>query len=614
MKMLGELQSPCSTEECRFGFAISNLGDVDKDGKEDFAVGAPNEGPDGSGAIYVYYGKNINDGHFGRFQKLELKGLNLKGFGYSISKEVVDVDANQFNDLAVGAPFSDSAVLLKSRPVIRFKPVVKAFGPSAVDPKSGRFEVDLRIENMINTQGKGKVKIDVELNDDRVNKPDSVNDQDITSGQKNIKVIFTSSNDFGVTENDLEEPKPIRINFKLQFELNCRQGLKCPVFDQNMKLNHSVTATVEIFSGCTGSVCQCDLGLQSTVTKTEIVVGKDKELKLTYDIPNQGTEPGYGAKLALKSNIKLKTPNRLVGLKNCEVKGNDRTELECDLTKIKKSQTSKIELRLPLPGENFEDHETFEITPTLHSDCNGEKKETTLDKTSLKLDFKSDLRIKVPEGQELRYARDLQKKLVQTIEVTNFGPSFTNKATKVSIFLPKYDFIKSVQIEESICVLKSNFQVPKGFKSDEEIKNYFCESKETCQAYECTIAKHWGKDETKTIDIEFNIGPFDSESQVPNSFILHTQAKIEDQELVFTTIKLFSGALGAIERLKQNWPIILGVSLGILVVAGTLLTLWKTGVLAKMRPYQLDEEEVKREHRKSQMRMSVRYSNIPQTE
>ena len=97
--------------------------------------------------------------------------------------------------------------------------------------------------------------------------------------------------------------------------------------------------------------------------------------------------------------------------------------------------------------------------------------------------------------------------------------------------------------------------------------------------------------------------------QVPEDFILHTQAKIENQEPVFATYKLFTTTnLGALERLKQNWPIVLGTFLSILVVAGTLVALWKTGVLAKMRPYQLDEEEVKRERRKSSMRLSVRYS------
>lgn len=37
----------------RFGFAITNLGDLNKDGFDDIAIGAPYEG---NGVIYVYQG------------------------------------------------------------------------------------------------------------------------------------------------------------------------------------------------------------------------------------------------------------------------------------------------------------------------------------------------------------------------------------------------------------------------------------------------------------------------------------------------------------------------------------------------------------------------------
>ena len=57
--------------------------------------------------------------------------------------------------------------------------------------------------------------------------------------------------------------------------------------------------------------------------------------------------------------------------------------------------------------------------------------------------------------------------------------------------------------------------------------------------------------------------------------------------------------------MKANWAIYLGVSLGVLMAVGTVLILWKSGVLAKMRPYKLDEEVVKAERRKSRIRMSM---------
>lgn len=37
----------------RFGFAIANLGDLNQDGYEDIAIGAPYEG---KGTVYIYLG------------------------------------------------------------------------------------------------------------------------------------------------------------------------------------------------------------------------------------------------------------------------------------------------------------------------------------------------------------------------------------------------------------------------------------------------------------------------------------------------------------------------------------------------------------------------------
>ena len=48
----------------RFGFSLVNLGDIDDDGLEDFAVGAPYTDADSSpsyGSVFIFYGrKNLN--------------------------------------------------------------------------------------------------------------------------------------------------------------------------------------------------------------------------------------------------------------------------------------------------------------------------------------------------------------------------------------------------------------------------------------------------------------------------------------------------------------------------------------------------------------------------
>ena len=46
----------------RFGASLANIGDIQKDGFEDFVVGSPYDGEDHSGAIYVYRGVVDNFG------------------------------------------------------------------------------------------------------------------------------------------------------------------------------------------------------------------------------------------------------------------------------------------------------------------------------------------------------------------------------------------------------------------------------------------------------------------------------------------------------------------------------------------------------------------------
>lgn len=103
----------------RFGFAIGNLGDLNKDGYDDIAVGAPYEG---NGAIYIYLGSPqgivTEPSQVIRAENLQVFDLKIKTLGYSLSTNGIDLDQNDYPDLIAGAYESDVAILIRARPIV----------------------------------------------------------------------------------------------------------------------------------------------------------------------------------------------------------------------------------------------------------------------------------------------------------------------------------------------------------------------------------------------------------------------------------------------------------------------------------------------------------------
>ncbi|NWT76977.1 ITA3 protein, partial [Prunella himalayana] len=93
-----------------FGFALASIGDINQDGFQDIAVGAPFEGP---GKVYIYHSsaEGLRDRPRQVISGSELGPTKIKTFGYSLSGGL-DMDGNSYPDLLVGS-LGERVVLLR---------------------------------------------------------------------------------------------------------------------------------------------------------------------------------------------------------------------------------------------------------------------------------------------------------------------------------------------------------------------------------------------------------------------------------------------------------------------------------------------------------------------
>ncbi|XP_058063373.1 integrin alpha-PS1 [Anopheles bellator] len=109
--------------ESRFGTAIANCGDLNRDGLNDVAIGAPYEAT-GRGRVYIYFG-TINGLSAEPAQTIDppdsfAKPSDWRTFGSSLAG-THDLDGNSYPDLIVGSYGSDRVTALLARPIINIR-------------------------------------------------------------------------------------------------------------------------------------------------------------------------------------------------------------------------------------------------------------------------------------------------------------------------------------------------------------------------------------------------------------------------------------------------------------------------------------------------------------
>ncbi|CAG07590.1 unnamed protein product, partial [Tetraodon nigroviridis] len=131
----------------RFGSSLAVLPDLNADGFNDLAIGAPLEN-NGQGSIYIFHGngrQRISQTYSQRISASDVRP-GLKFFGISISQSSFDLSKDGLPDLAVGS--KGTVVLLRSKPIVMIKADV-SYSPKQIGTQNSNCSVPPEIKAQI---------------------------------------------------------------------------------------------------------------------------------------------------------------------------------------------------------------------------------------------------------------------------------------------------------------------------------------------------------------------------------------------------------------------------------------------------------------------------------
>ncbi|XP_043570155.1 integrin alpha-E-like isoform X1 [Chiloscyllium plagiosum] len=291
-----------SYTNARFGVAIANIGDINMDGYNDVAIGAPLE-EDHRGSIYIFNGHK--DGiHKAHSQRISGKDVLLEPlyFGQSVAGSS-DVDTDGILDITVGA--QDNVVVLSSRPVINIgtnvtffpKLVPLSFTTSHEQEKIIQVSVcftaqskfaslDLKnsyVNYTINLDTKQKTKrVTFAMNDGT---PDSISDY--------VRISLDACKNYSLIVQHCTMDCVSAIIVEVNYTLNNTEkkpGLPLPILDHFSNLSSCVELKFQKDCG-SDNICKANLKLESKLPENFTwIVGKTKEVSLNILLSNTGED------------------------------------------------------------------------------------------------------------------------------------------------------------------------------------------------------------------------------------------------------------------------------------------------------------------------------------
>ncbi|XP_019630552.1 PREDICTED: integrin alpha-5-like [Branchiostoma belcheri] len=340
----------------RFGTSMVAMGDMDSDGFNDVAIGAPYAGKAGEGAVYIYRG---SPGGLTKEPSLAIEassvGTCLKSFGYSLSGGV-DIDGNLYPDLAVGAFESDAATVFRSVPVIDVITAVLNVRPKVVDPETRRCNTDdgrraacftamLCVEygghGVPDTQD---FLVSVVLDGPLLPLQRAVLKQDTPQLAMSLLKRQTSCMmlEVHLKEEIRDKLTPISVEVTLSLPQQLITGQLSPVLRPDAETY--LSAQVNMSRNCgLDDICVPDLGVQASGSTTTIYVGDTTSVILDVTVSNRGEE-------SYESHLYVLVPEEVdyVGAQRMET----NTPAMCSYTAAGTGGTVNCEVGNPLKADS----------------------------------------------------------------------------------------------------------------------------------------------------------------------------------------------------------------------------------------------------------------------
>ncbi|KFP38272.1 Integrin alpha-8, partial [Chlamydotis macqueenii] len=340
----------------RFGSAITHLGDLNQDGYNDIAIGAPFAGEDRRGKVLIYngYSNGLNTNPSQVLNGAWASQSMPSGFGFTLRGDS-DVDKNDYPDLIVGAFGAGKAVVYRARPVVTvnaqliLNPMIVNLENKTCQLPDSQLLVAWMLFLAVVDQRKAFFMLKGELQLDSLKQKGAVKRTlffDYHQSHHYFSIVIERQKqlrcqDFLVYLRDETEfrdklsPININLNYSLD-ESHFEDSLTVkPILNYYQK--SSVTEQAYILVDCgEDNLCIPDLQLSAMPDKDQLIIGEENCVMLIINPRNDG-EGAYEAELHIKippeaDYTGVERNNKALRVLSCDYKMENETRMVvCDL-------------------------------------------------------------------------------------------------------------------------------------------------------------------------------------------------------------------------------------------------------------------------------------------